>query len=140
METCLTWDMLSESVQPPGFFTHVYADSVSEFIKKCIGDVVPTVTIKTFLNQKPWIDGSNHAKLKARTIAFNHGKATENMTEYKQCSYSFRKAFKLAKHQYRDKVESQFKGSNTRRMWKGLHSITDYKKKTSLGAPCSQTN
>jgi hypothetical protein len=35
----------------------VYADSVSEFIRKCIGDVVPTVTIKIYPNQKPWIDG-----------------------------------------------------------------------------------
>ena len=42
----------------------VYADSVSEFISKCIGDAVPTVTIKTFPNQKPWIDGSIRAKLK----------------------------------------------------------------------------
>ena len=43
----------------------VYTDSVSEFIRKYIGDVVPIVTIKTFPNQKPWIDGSIHAKLKA---------------------------------------------------------------------------
>ena len=32
-----------------------YADLVSEFIKKCTGDVVPTASIKTFPNQKPWI-------------------------------------------------------------------------------------
>ena len=56
----------------------VYAALVSKLIRKCIGDVVPTVTIKTVPNQKPWIDGSIHAKLKARTIAFNHGKATGN--------------------------------------------------------------
>ena len=41
-----------------------YADSVSEFISKCIGDVVTTATIITFPNQKPWIDGSIRAKLK----------------------------------------------------------------------------
>ena len=87
----------------------VYADLVSEFIRKCIGGVLPTVTIKTFLNHKPWIDGSICAKLK-RTTAFKHGKATGNMTEYKQCSYSFLKAIKQAKRQYRDKVESQFNG------------------------------
>ena len=56
---------------------------------------------------------------------------TGNMTEYKQCSYSLRKAIKQAKSQYRDKVESQFNGSDTRCMWQGLQSITDYKKKTS---------
>jgi hypothetical protein len=57
----------------------VYANSVSEFIRKCIGDVVPNVTIKTIPNQKPWIDGSICAKLKARTTTLNHGKATGNM-------------------------------------------------------------
>jgi hypothetical protein len=61
----------------------VYTDSVSEFISKCISDVVPTVTIKTFPNQKLWIDGSIRAKLKVQTTAFNHGKATGNMTECK---------------------------------------------------------
>ncbi|CDQ89576.1 unnamed protein product [Oncorhynchus mykiss] len=106
----------------------VYADSVSE---TCVEDVVPIATIKTFPNQKPWIDGSIRVKLKARTTAFNQGKVTGNMTEYKQCSYSLRKSIKQAKRQYRDKVESQFNGSDTRGMWQGLQSITDYKKKTS---------
>ncbi|CDQ92407.1 unnamed protein product [Oncorhynchus mykiss] len=106
-----------------------YADSVSEFIRTCVEDVVPIATIKTFPNQKPWIDGSIRVKLKARTTAFNQGKVTRNMTKYKQCNYSLRKAIKQAKRQYRDKVESQFNGSDTRGMWQGLQSITDYKKK-----------
>ena len=42
----------------------LYADSVSEFIRKCIGDVVHNVTIKTYSNQKPWIDGGIRAELK----------------------------------------------------------------------------
>ena len=87
--------------------------------------------IKTFPNQKPWIDDSIRAKLKARTTAFNQGKVIGNMTEYKQRSYSLRKAIRQAKRQHRDKVESQFNGSDTRGMWQGLQSITDYKKKTS---------
>jgi hypothetical protein len=53
-----------------------YADSVSESINKCIGDVIPTASIKTFPNQKPWIDDSICAKLKARTTAFNQRKVT----------------------------------------------------------------
>jgi hypothetical protein len=42
------------------------------------------LTIKTYPNQKPWINGSIRVKLKARTIAFNHGMVTGNMTEYEQ--------------------------------------------------------
>ena len=101
---------------------------MSEFIRQCIDDVVPIATIKIFPNQKPRIDGSILVKLKARTTAFNQGKVTENMTEYKQCSYSLRKAIKQAKRQYRDKVELQLNGSDTRGMWQGLQAITDYKK------------
>ena len=108
-----------------------YADSVSPFIRKCIDNVVSIATITTFPNQKLSIDGSIRVKLKARTTALNQGKVTGNMTEYKQCSYSIRKAIKQAKCQYRDKVELQFNGSDTRGMWQGLQSITDYKKKTS---------
>ena len=43
---------------------HLYTDTVTEYIRKCTGDVVPTVTIKTHPNQKPCIDGSIRAKLK----------------------------------------------------------------------------
>ena len=84
------------------------------------------MTIKTFPNQKPWVDGSIRTKLKACTTAFNHGKLTRIMAEYKQCSYSVRKAIKQAKCQDRDKVESQFNGSDTRRIWQGLQRFADY--------------
>ena len=57
------------------------------------------MTIKTYSKQKPWTDGSIHSKLKEQTTAFNHGKVTENMAEYKRCSYSIRKAIKQAKRQ-----------------------------------------
>ena len=67
----------------------------------------------------------------ARTTAFNHGKRSGNIAEYKQCSYSLRKAIKQAKCRFRDKVESQFNSSDTRQMWQGLQENMDYKKKTS---------
>jgi hypothetical protein len=50
----------------------VYTDKVTEFIRNCMEDVVPTVTIKTYPNQKLWIDGSIHARLKEQVTAFNH--------------------------------------------------------------------
>ena len=48
----------------------------------CIADVVPTMTIKTYPNQKQWINGKPLHKV--RTTAFSHSKVTRNMTEYKQ--------------------------------------------------------
>ena len=51
---------------------------MTEFIRKCIEDVVRTVAIRL---------GSICAKLKARTTTFNHGKVTRNVNVYKQTSY-----------------------------------------------------
>ena len=47
-----------------------YTTSVIGFINKCIDDVVPTVPVRTYHNQKPWITGSIRTKLKARAAAF----------------------------------------------------------------------
>ena len=47
------------------------------------------------------------------------------------------KAIKQAKRQYRDQVESQFNGSDTRCVWQGIQTITDYKRKTNHVADTS---
>ena len=40
------------------------------FINKCIDDVIPTVTVHTYPNQKPWIAGNIRTELKSRAAAF----------------------------------------------------------------------
>ena len=47
-----------------------YTTSVIGFINMCIDDVVPTVTVRTYPNQKPWITGNIRTVLKARAAAF----------------------------------------------------------------------
>ena len=77
-----------------------------------IGDVVPTVTIKTYPNQKPWLDGGIRAKLKARITAFNNGKMTGNMAKIQTVVIS-------------SKANKLNVGIGTK--W-SLQAITDYKK------------
>jgi hypothetical protein len=48
----------------------VYTTSVISFINKCIDDVVPKETVRTYPTQKPWITGKIHIELKARASAF----------------------------------------------------------------------
>jgi hypothetical protein len=47
-----------------------YTTSVTSFINMCIDDVVPTVTVRTNPNQKPWITAKIRIELKARAAAF----------------------------------------------------------------------
>ena len=43
-----------------------YTTTVTGFINKCIEDVVPTVTVRIYPNQKPWITGNISTELKGR--------------------------------------------------------------------------
>ena len=104
-----------------------YTDATTSYIGKCIDDVVPRITVRAFPNQKPWVNGEVRAKLKARADAHN----SDDLEEHRKSRYELRRAIRSAKSQYREKVESNFQGSNTRNMWTGLRAITDYKEKTS---------
>ncbi|KAI3373005.1 hypothetical protein L3Q82_023461, partial [Scortum barcoo] len=110
---------------------NTYKDRVIGYID----DVIPRITVQSFPNQKPWVNGEVRAKLKARTDAYNSG----DLEEYRKSRYALRRAISSAKRQYRDKVESHYKGSNTRSMWAGLKTITDYKKKISSAEHSSST-
>ena len=47
-----------------------YTTSVTGFINKCIENVIPTVTVRTYPNQKPWITGNIRTELKGRAATF----------------------------------------------------------------------
>ena len=98
----------------------------------CIENVVPTVIVRTYPNQKPWITGNIRTELKGRAAAFKV--QDSNPEAYKKSHYALRRTIKQAKRQYRAKIESYYTGS-TCRMWQGLQTITDYKGKHSRELP-----
>jgi hypothetical protein len=114
-----------------------YTTSVTGFINKCIDDVVPTVTVRTYSNQKPWITGNICTELKARAAAFKE-RNTNPDTYKKSCFISDKPS--EAKHQYKTKIESYYTGSDARRMWQGLQNVTNYKGKPSCDLPRSSNS
>ena len=79
-----------------------YTTSVTGFINKCIEDVVPTVTLHTTPNQKPWITGNIHTALKGRAAAFKV--RYSNLEANKKSCYALQRTIKQAKLQYRAKI------------------------------------
>jgi hypothetical protein len=65
-----------------------YITSVTGFINKCIEDVVPTVAVRTYPNQKPWITGNIRTELKDRAAAFKEWDT--NPGAYKKSHYAIR--------------------------------------------------
>ena len=98
-------------------------------MKKCIEDVIPTVTVRTYPNQKPWITGNICTELKGRAAAFKE--RDSNPEAYKKSHYALRRTIKQAKRQYRTKIESYYIGPDVRWMWQDLQTITAYKGKHS---------
>ncbi len=82
-----------------------------------------TVTIRTFSNQKPWVDRSIRVAVNHRTAAYNTGLLSGNMSEYKASCYALRRAIRAAKRWYRERIESHFQLNDSRRMWQGLKTI-----------------
>jgi hypothetical protein len=80
-----------------------YTTSVTGFIM-CIEDIIPTVNVRTYPNQKPWITGNIHSELKVRAAAFRERDSCPEA--YKKSSYALRRTIKQAKLQYRTKIES----------------------------------
>ncbi|KAK2920685.1 hypothetical protein Q8A73_000170 [Channa argus] len=87
---------------------------------------MPTIQIRKFPNQKPWINSQVCQKLRTRSLAFRSG----NDTEYKAAKYGLRKAITAAKRQYREKLDSFYSTADSGRMWEGLQHITDYRTTT----------
>ena len=110
-----------------------YTTSVTGFINNCIEDVVPTVTVRTYPNQKPWITGNIRTELKGRAAAFKV--RDSNPEAYKKSCYALRRTIKQAKRQYRAKIESYNTGFDTSLTWQGLQTFTDYKGKHSHELP-----
>lgn len=97
-----------------------FMEAVVGLIGKLVDDTIQKITIKTFPNQKPWVDKIIRDALSSRTAAYKAGIATGNMDEYKIASYNTRRVLKEAKRRYGRKVDS-------RSLWLGLRTITDYK-------------
>jgi hypothetical protein len=67
--------------------------------------------------------------LKALVKAKDEAHSSGDAAAFKRAKYDLEKAIRKAKWEYRQKLESQFQSNNTRDVWQGMQTITNYKKK-----------
>ncbi|KAK1800231.1 hypothetical protein P4O66_000275 [Electrophorus voltai] len=117
------WDMFRHSTDDVGELTEV----VVGFIGKLVDDTIPRATIKTFPNQKPWMNKTIHEALYFHTAANNAGIISGNMDKYKSVAYGVCRVVRDVKWCYGRKLESQFQQSGYRSLWQGLRMIMHYR-------------
>ncbi len=106
------WDMFRVSSSDISEFT----DEALSFVNMLTEQATETVTIRTFSNQKPWVDRSICDAVNHRTAAYNDGLLSGNMSKYKASCYALRRAVRAAKLRYRERIESHFQLNDSRRM------------------------
>ncbi len=73
------WDIFRVSSADVSEFT----DVALSFINTLTDQATETATIRTFSNQKPWVDRTIRAAVNHRTAAYNAGLSSGNVSEYK---------------------------------------------------------
>ncbi len=121
------WDMFRASSSDVSEFTEV---AVS-FVNTLTEQATETITVKSFPNQKPWVDRTICDAVNKRTAAYNEALLSGNMREYKASCYALRRAVSAAKHRYKERIESHFQLNDSRRMWQGLRTICAFGNKSS---------
>ncbi len=121
------WDMFRVSSSDVSVFT----DVALSFVNTLTEQATETMTVTTFPNQKPWVDGTIRAAVNKCTAAYNEALLSGNMSEYKASCYFLRRAVRAAKLRYRERIESHFQLNDSRRMWQGLGTICAFGNKSS---------
>ncbi len=106
-----------------------FTDVAVSFVNTLTEQATETITVRTFPNQKPWVDRTIRDAVNKRTAAYNEALLSGNMSEYKTLCYALRRAVSAATHRYKD--ESHFQLNDSRCMWQGLRTICAFGNKSS---------
>ncbi len=90
------WDMFRASSSDVSEFT----DVALSFVNTLTEQATETVTVRTFPNQKPWVDRTIRDAVNKRTAAYNEALLSGNMSEYKASCSALRRAVRAAKIRY----------------------------------------
>ncbi len=90
------WDMLRARSSDVSKFM----DVVLSYVNMLTEQATEAVTIRTFSNQKVWVDRTIRDAVNERTAAYNGGLLLGNVSEYKASCYALRCAVRAAKLRY----------------------------------------
>lgn len=90
-----------------------------QLVTFCEDLVIPKKEIRIYPNNKPWVTKSVKNIIIQRHICFNQG----DVTQYKVLQKQVKKELKLARLNYKDKVEYMFSTGNSRSAWEGVKSM-----------------
>ena len=117
------WDVFFEECN--GDLNLLY-DTICSYITYCADSVIPTKQIKIFANNKPWITKDLKTCLNLKKIAFIQG----DQQRVKELKKELKQKTRLAKLNYKNKMEENFINGDIRHAWKSLNTMMGRNKNT----------
>ena len=114
-----------------------YTTSVVQHIKTCVDTVTVRRRARVYPNTKPWMTTKVKKLLRKRGSAFRELRReearpqsdlrTEAELRYKASRAALRRGITEAKAEYKGRIEGHFLSNDSRRVWRGLQQMTNYK-------------
>ena len=124
---CTDWDTLAPETESIDDRVSV----ITDYINFCIENEIKSKTVKVFPNSKPWFSQDIGRSLKDKQAAF----LLDDKHALKQANCQLQTDIKLAKQQYKDKVEAEFKNMNTKQAFNHLKNMAGTNTKQSTTPP-----
>ena len=123
---CTDWDVLYDDCAD----LDSNVDVCSGYISFCVGNIVPTKTVKIYPNNKPWVTKDVKSLLNRKKAALSN-----NNNDIRSVQRELNKSRNDAKRAYKDKVEHLFKSNKTKNAWKGLKCLSGFVSKKFIHEP-----
>ena len=101
-------------------------DTICSYVTFCADSVIPTKQIKIFANNKPWITKDLKNCLNLKKFAFIQG----DQQRVKELKKELKQKTKLAKLNYKNKMEEKFISGDIRHAWRSLNTMMGRNKNT----------
>ncbi|XP_051807534.1 uncharacterized protein LOC127534985 [Acanthochromis polyacanthus] len=118
------WNVLLETDED-SMNTDRQVDCFTEYINFCRDTVIPAKTVHCFPNNKPWITNDIKAILNQKKQAFRDG----DKERLKEVQHELKRRLKVAKMEYKKKIERKFQYSNIRDVWRRINTISGHNNK-----------
>ena len=90
--------------------------------------LIPVGTVRCYPNNKPWITSDIKDLLNQKKRAFQKGDGEKRRSVQQE----LKKTLCQAKVEYKKKAERQLENNNTKKVWRGMRTITGYRLKNSV--------
>ena len=99
---------------------NVQVEVISDYITFCVDSVLPTKTVKTYPNNKPWVSGKLKSLLNKKKLAHIH----KDEIAKRDTQREIKRQIKIDKNTYKQKVEQNMALGNSRQAWQSIKAMT----------------